>query len=453
MNDSMTTDFTKGPIFRQLVKFALPFVLANLLQALYNIVDMVIVGRFVGSVGLSAVSVGGNVTMLLTCLAMGFSTGAQILISQLVGRGDKDGVSRCIGTIFTSMLILGVAVTVVGLALVNCFADWLNTPAEAYDQARYYMYICIGGMIFTVGYNAVSAVLRGMGDSKRPLLFITIASVTNLVLDLLFVVWLGMSAAGAALATIIGQAVSFIFSIVYLYRRRTAFGFDFRRASFRIDTALLKIFVKLGLPMTLQWGAVSVSYTVISAAVNTYGLAASAISGAGGKLTSILGVFAGSIQTAASGMVGQNISAGELERTKKITLCAEAICITCGVVVCALVLIFPRPLISIFTSDEDVLALSRMYMNATAAGYFASFLMSPTNGLIQGVGAMTFNFVVALIDSVIARIGLSLLLGGVLGFGLSGFWWGGSLAGYVTVVAGFWFLFSGRWKKYKLLDQ
>ncbi len=452
MNKTLTTDFTKGPVLRQLILFSLPFVAANVLQALYNVVDMIVVGQFVGSVGLSAVSIGGMVTMFLTCLSTGFSTGAQVLISQLVGKNAKDDIRKAIGTIFSTILILDVVVTVAGLSLVGVFAKLLNTPAESLEQAKMYMYICIGGMTFTFGYNAVSAVLRGMGDSKSPLIFVTIASISNLVLDLLFVAVMDMSAAGAALATIIGQAISFVFSIIYLYRRQDAFGFDFKPASFRIDVRLMKVFIKLGLPMTLQWGAVSVSFMVISSAVNSYGLAASAIAGVGSKLSSILNIVAGSIQTACSGMVGQNISSGNTHRVRKVTVDSWVMCIVCGIIFCGLCLLFPRQVVSVFSTDEDVLALARTYMNASVAGFFASFLMAPSNGLIQGVGAMTFNFVIAIIDSVIARIGLSLLLGGVLGLGLSGFWWGGSLAGYITVIAGFVFFVMGRWKKYRLLD-
>lgn len=303
----------------------------------------------------------------------------------------------------------------------------------------------------TIGYNTVSAVLRGMGDSKRPLLFIAIASVTNLILDIVFVVLLEMSAAGAALATVIGQAVSFIFSLVYLHRRSAAFGFDFRASSFRPDFSLMKLFFKLSLPVTFQMGAVSASFMIISAAVNNYGLAASAIAGAGSKLTTIIGIVTNSVQTACSGMVGQNISAQKYDRVHNITVLGWGICILFGIVFCGLCLLFPRQVIAIFSSDEAVLSLAKQYMYANVAGFAASFLMAPSNGLIQGVGAMTFNFVVATLDSVVARIGLSFLLGNALGFGLSGFWWGGALAGYITVIAGVFFFLSGRWKKYRLM--
>lgn len=451
--NTLRTDFTKGPLLRQLIVFSLPFMAANLLQSLYNIIDMIVVGQFVGSIGLSAVSIGGQITMFLTCLCTGFSTGAQILISQLAGRHEEKKLSCAIGTIFTTMLVIGIVITILGVVCVPLLIKLLNTPAEAASQACTYLYICVGGIIATFGYNTVSAILRGMGDSKRPLLFVAIASVTNLILDILFVAFFSWGAGGAALATIIGQAISFIFALVYLIHRKEAFCFDFQLQSFRIDPTLLKVLIKLGLPMTLQWTGVAGSFMVISSMVNTYGLAASAIAGIGSKLTSILNIVAGSIQTACAGMVGQNISIGENERVKRIVIYGMLVCTVFGLILCGVFLAFPTAVIRIFSSDADVLALSRLYMNSSVAGFMASFLMAATNGMIQGVGAMTFNFIVSIVDSVVARIGLSFLLGQVLDFGLAGFWWGGSLAGYITVGAGLVFFCTGRWKHYNLLHD
>ena len=453
MDKKLTTNFTEGPLLRQMIAFSLPFMGANLLQSLYNVVDMIIVGQFVGSVGLSGVSIGSMVTMLMTCVCVGFATGAQVLISQIVGKGSEGSLNKTIGTVFTASLVLGVITTVLGLSLVEVFIKVLNTPPEAVEQARAYMIICMAGMILTVGYNAVSAVLRGMGDSKRPLLFIAVASVTNILLDLVFVAGLHMGAAGAALATVIGQAVSFLFSIVFLYRRREAFGFDFRRESFRPDAALMKIFIKLAVPVTFQMVAVTLSFMVINAMVNSYGVAASAISGVGMRFTSIISIVTNSVQTACSGMVGQNIAAKKYQRVRQITLTGWGICIVFGAIFCTICMLIPRQVMSIFTSDEAVLSLSRQFMNANVPGYIGMFLMAPSNGLITGVGAMTFNFVVAFLDSVVGRIGLSILLGRVLDFGLSGFWWGGSLSGYITVIVGIVFFVSGKWKTYQILEK
>ena len=453
MQKQFSTNFTEGPIFHQLLSFSIPFMGANLLQALYNVVDMVIIGRFMGGIGLSAVSVAGQVTMLLTCLAMGFSTGAQVLIAQLTGRNVREDINRAIGTVFSTMILLGILVTAIGLLGVNWFLSVLNTPQESITQARHYMLICNSGMIFTYGYNAVSAILRGMGDSKRPLMFITIASILNLILDLVFIAVFHMGAAGAALATIIGQAVSFLFSIYYLFRNQQRFGFTFRRGSFRIDMGLFKIYGKLGLPMTLQMCAVTISFMIINSYVNAYGVAASAISGVGAKLTSILSIVANSMQSACAGMVGQNISIGNTDRIKRIVSCSFGFCAACAVVFCAVCLLFPRQVISLFSSDEGILVLAQPYLQASVAGYAGSFLMASTNGLILGVGAMTFNFIIAFLDSIAGRIGLSLLLGKVLGLGLSGFWWGCSLAGYITVFAGLIYYCSGVWKSRRILDS
>jgi Na+-driven multidrug efflux pump len=193
---------------------------------------MIVVGHYVGTPGLSAVSQSSLIVNFATMVSLGFSNAGQILVSQALGAGKKKETNSIIGTLFTLILAMGLAFSIIIFAAVTPIMTLMNIPEESYSMSVDYLLICGGGLVFTAGYNMVSAVLRGMGDSKRPFIFICIASVINLVLDLVFVGMLGMSVAGAAWATIIGQAVSFAFSIVYLYKRREAFGFDFMPKSF-----------------------------------------------------------------------------------------------------------------------------------------------------------------------------------------------------------------------------
>ena len=196
----MIKDLTTGSVWKELLRFSFPFMLSNALQTIYNLVDMVIVGQFVGSAGLSAVSIGGQLTWLMCCLAIGYASGGQIFISQLVGAGDTQGVKRTIGTLFTAIAGFSILITILGITLHNPMLRLLNTPQEAFSQAKDYVIICAAGMFFVYGYNTVSAVLRGMGDSTRPFVFIAISAGLNVVLDLLFVGPLHMEAAGAALS-------------------------------------------------------------------------------------------------------------------------------------------------------------------------------------------------------------------------------------------------------------
>ena len=214
-NQDIAKDMTQGPVLRQLAIFAIPIALANALQAIYSMVDMVVVGQVVGSSGLSAVGIGGQLLNMFLCIGMGFSFGAQILLSQQVGAKDHD-LQPTIGTLFTTELIASVIFGILGILLSNQLLGVMNTPEAAWADAKQYTIICCCGMVFIYGYNAVCAILRGMGESKLPMIFIAIASIVNLVLDLVFVAGFHMRAAGAALATVIAQGVSFIISLVYI---------------------------------------------------------------------------------------------------------------------------------------------------------------------------------------------------------------------------------------------
>ena len=207
----LSRDFTQGYIPRQLILFTLPFMASNALQVLYSTIDMIIVGHYVGTAGLSAVSQSSQILNFATMVCLGFANGGQVLVSQALGAGKKKEINNIIGTLFSLISILGLMLSVVVLVAKGGIMDVMNIPEESYDMSRDYLVICGAGLIFTAGYNMVSAVLRGMGDSKRPFLFIGIASAVNLVLDILFTGIWGWGVVGAAWATIIGQAVSFIF--------------------------------------------------------------------------------------------------------------------------------------------------------------------------------------------------------------------------------------------------
>ena len=451
MEKSMINDLTKGSVLQQLIRFSLPFMLSNALQTVYNLVDMVIVGQFVGSTGLTAVSIGGQLTWLLCCLAIGYSSGGQIYISQLVGAGDHKSLNSTIGTLFTTLAALSILCTALGIGFHNVLLTLLNTPAEAFAQAKDYVIICSAGMFFVYGYNIVSAVLRGMGDSKRPFLFIALAALLNVILDLIFVGPLGLQAGGAALATIVSQAVSFVVSIVYLYRRRESFGFDFRPKSFAIDGKRLKALSFLGLPLTVQNTAINVSMLYVSAGINNYGLTYASVYAIGGKLQSVMFIITNSISTASASMFGQNLGAGKYDRVKKVFWYGNLICVVFFILVAALCLIFPAQIFRIFTEEADVISHAPYFMITLIVMFSGFALMTSGIALINGIGNGSLSLVTALLDGVIVRIGLCILMAGPLGFGVWGYFWGNALAGYVSVIIGDFYYFTGRWKKRKLM--
>lgn len=450
---TMINDMTHGSVTRHLITFALPIALANLLQVIYNLVDMVVIGQFVGSAGLSAVSIGGDMMNLCLHVGIGFTGAGQVIISQFVGQKDERAISRTVGTLFSFISLLAIAATAVTVLGVDWLLGVMNTPPEAYEQAKDYSLVCFWGMFFIFGYNTVSSILRGMGDSRRPLLFIAIAACVNLVLDLVFVAGLGLDAFGAALATVIGQAVSFVISLAYLYKKRDTFGFDFKPASFAIDRTKLVPIVKLGFPLALQHAAITVSMLFVNSYVNSFGVIASAVTGVGTKLRNVMSIITNSIGTACSAMVGQNMGAGKPERVKKLVWVALAVDMVAFVIMAAVYLGFPEAVFGLFNSDPEVLAWASRYMVTCVLAILTFALMSPFNAVINGIGYASLGFVIGMLDGVVARIGLSLLMGITFGMGIEGFWYGNALAGFATVIPAAIYFFSGRWQKRKLIVE
>ncbi len=447
---TMINDLTTGSVTKQLLKFAGPFILANLLQNLYNMVDMIIVGQFVGSSGLSAVSIGGDILHLATFIVMGFGSAGQILIAQYVGSGRRDKLSSTIGTMFSFLTIVAVIMMAIGLGFRDLLLDLLNTPAEAYPQAQDYCTVCYIGLIFIYGYNIVSSVLRGMGDSKRPLVFIAIAAIMNLILDLVFVAGLGMESFGAALATVIGQGFSFVVSIIYLYRRRASFGFDFKPKSFRIDVSGLKALAKLGVPLALQMSAITISSMFVNSYINSYGVVVSAVTGVGNKIALVMSVITQSFGTAGSSMVGQNFGAGKFDRIKKVIWISMFINLGFALVLTVIMLINPQGVFSLFNTDPEVLAMASVYAPIAILNFFGFATRNPFMALINGLGHGKLSLLIGICDGIVARIGLAMLLGLVFDMGIMGFWLGSVCAGYVPTIIGLIYYCTGRWKNRQL---
>ena len=447
---TLINDMSQGPVLSSLARFALPIMLSNVLQAVYSMVDMMVVGQFVGAAGLSAVGIGGQLQFLFLAVGMGFATGGQIVISQQVGAKSKH-ISKTIGTLLTTELILAILVGIFGIAFHKPLLHLMNTPAEAMADAVGYMVICSLGMIFIFGYNALCSILRGMGESKLPMIFIAIASIVNVVLDLLFVAGFHWSAAGAAAATVLAQAVAFGFALVYLILHKDAVGFDFKLRSFKPDKAQLIALCKLGVPQVLQQFLITGSITFINAQINAYGLAASAVDSVGGKLNTVANIVSGSFCAATATMVAHSFGARKMERVQKAHWACMAICMIWWFILSLCYLFLPKQIFGLFTSDPEVLAMAPKYLRYAVVWLMAMCSMCGPYSVVEGLGYASFNLIVGLIDGVLARIGLSILLGSFMG--LPGYWLGSGLAGFVTtIVMGVYFL-SGRWKNRELVTH
>ena len=448
---SLSKDFTKGNIWRQLILFSLPFMASNALQVLYSTIDMLIVGKYVGTAGLSAVAQSSQIMNFATMLCLGFSNGGQILISQALGARKRKEMNDVIGTLFSFIAILSVVLTALVLLFCNPILSVIQVPAESYDMAKDYMIVCGAGLIFTAGYNLISAILRGMGDAKRPFLFIGIASVVNLVLDILFTGIFGWGVAGAAWATIIGQGVSFLFSLFYLFRRREQFGFDFQKKSFLPNRKYTGMIVSLGTPMAIQSGFINISMLFVNAMINSAGVVASATFGVGCRIDDIINKICQGIQYAAMPMVSQNIGAGQQKRAKHVVWSAVIFSSTLTVFFLLLYVCFGLPLFRLFSDDPAVHEMSDTFISAILWMFPAFAIMRGSGAFIQGIGNAKLCMVLALLDGVVLRIGLSWLFGIVFGWGFFGFVLGYALAPYGYAVPSMLYFLSGIWKKRRTL--
>jgi len=449
MNKEYKYDLTQGNIFLQLFSFFGPMFFANLLQMVYNLADMAIVGQFIGSNGLAAVSVSTSVITVLTFLAFGISNGGQIVMAQYTGANRHDKTQKLIGTFLSFVLLVSLVLTAFSVIFRTPILRFANVPAEAWDDGMAYFVTCSCGAIFTYEYNAISAIFRGLGDSRRPLLFVLIATVLNIVLDLVFIAVLDMGTFGAALATVIAQAVCFFSAAVFLYRHRQAYDFPFRLQDFRIDWEALKPVLKLGGPFALQGGSITLVILIVNRWINEYGVVVAAITGIGNRLASISQTFSSAVAASAGAVIAQSTGAKKYDRVLKTTGASGILSVGIVSLIVLLMVLFPRAIYSIFTSDPAVLDMVPVYNPVGILLVYGSAFRAPANGLISGTGNGTMNLLLAVVDGLIGHLLLPVLLGFGLGMGLTGLWYGYAIAGFTAFFVGLLFVVTGRWKRGK----
>ena len=405
---------------------------------------MVIVGQFCGKSGITGVSIGGQINILVTGAALGLAIGGTVLIAQYGGAKKYDDQKSTIGTMTTLYIILSAVLTVVMVLLTKPILRLLKTPDNAFEEAVRYLTICMLGTVFMFLYNAISAILRGMGDSKRPLYFVAIAAAVNVVGPL------KMGAAGAAIATIGSQGISVILSLIYLFS--SGFFSGYKIKDFRIDRQKALSIIKIGLPSSVQQVIVSFSFLTLTALVNSLpnAAAASACQGIVGKINSFAILPGLAMSSAISSMVGQNIGAGEFKRAKKTMTTGLAIAMGISVLVFVIVEIFPRELLSLFTSETDVIETGITFLRLAAVDYLIVTPVFCMNGLAIGAGYTNIALLNAVFSSIVIRVPLAYLLVRVLDLGFNGIGIAMGFASVASIVVGFIFIQSGKWKKAKI---
>ena len=405
MNDKQ--DFTQGSIFSKLLSFMLPILFALVLQSLYGAVDMLIVGRFGTTAGLSGVSVGGNVMNLFTMLLNNITLGVTVLMGQYIGAKRFENVNKLISNAVAFFLTLSVALTVLIVAFARPLAIAMQTPEEAVDLTVQYIRICGAGFIFITLYNFISAMLRGVGDSNTPLIFVAIASAVNVAGDLILVAGLKMNVAGAAIATVLAQAVSVVLSMWIIKKKNMSFGF--RKKYFSFGAEVPK-FVKLGLPLTVQGFLTNFSFLALCAFVNRLGLEASSGYGVAQKIQMFVMLIPGALMQSMAPFVSQNVGAGNEKRARKGMLCGQAIGAGIGLFVMLGVFFFGDAISSLFTSDAAVIARSFEFLRGFSPEAIVTCILFSYLGYFNGHSKSLFVMIQGLLQTFLIRLPLSYVM-------------------------------------------
>lgn len=440
-----STVMTEGSIWKKILFFSIPLILGNLFQQLYNTVDSIIVGNYIGSEALAAVGSSGSLINLLIGFCIGASAGDGVVIAQFYGAQDREGVRKAVHTTIAIAIAAGAVLTVVGIVATPILLKAMGTPQEVFDQASIYLKVYFGGILFSVVYNMSAGILNAVGNSKRSLVYLMIAATSNIFLDLLFVVVLKMGIVGAAIATDISQLLSCIFIILFLVRSEDVYRVKLK--DIRCYDNLLGKILKIGLPTGVQNIVISLSNVIVQSSVNSFGAVAMAGFAAYIKVDgfNILPVL--SFSMAATTFVGQNVGAGRLDRVKKGMYVSVAMGIIYTVCTGILLLTFAPQVIGVFTQNGKVVEYGVYIMKFFCPFYWMLGILHILAGTIRGTGKTMQAMVVFLFSLCIFRVlwiwgamSVSHKIGGVmLGYPLS---W---LVGLVMILIYVW---KGNWMPY-----
>lgn len=443
-------NLTEGSILKALIIFAVPIVLTNLIQQLYSLVDLMVIGKYVGNIGSIGVNTGGEVADLIMPVASGLAAGGQIYISQLAGAKEYDDIKNAISTMLTFMLGCAVILMILSILFCRPILNWLNCPSEALGQAESYMIICAIGFPFVFGYNAICSILRSMGESKRPLIFIIIAALVNVIFDILLVAVFKMHATGTAIATVLSQMVSCFAAFIYLEKKKETFGFELKMSSLKIEKEPLVIILKLGIPQICRSLLVRTGILYVNKNANGYGQIVSTTNGIGNKIQKLLDVFVSGVDTAAATMIGQNLGAKKTERAGKIVLYTVGCSLVCATCASALCLLFPRTIFGMFTNDEAVIETGTIFLKFLCIHFFSSAITGSFQSMVTGSGFVTLGFAIGILDGVVCKIGLSYLFETVFKMGYIGLFLGVATSRIIPSFINIGYYFSGKWKTREL---
>lgn len=381
---------TEDRVSRAILRFALPFLIANVLQSLYGAIDLLIIGRYCDSAAISAVATGSQVMMTIQSIIIGVSTGSTVLLGQSIGEQDDEKAARSVGSASVLFAIIAAVLTPLIIIFAVPVLNIMKIPAAAAEHAKYYLSICACGIPFILGYNVISGVFRGIGDSKTPMIFVAISSAVNLIVDIIFVGFLGWGAAGAALATALSQLASFVISFFYI--RHKGFPFPFHLRHFKPSGKAMGFILKIGVPLAAQETLVNCSFLIITAMVNGMGVIVSASVGIVEKILGFVMMPPMAFASAVTTMTAQNIGAKKPKRALQSLRWGILYSLIFGVAFCVFALISPETLTGIFSKETDVIKMAATYLRPYSTDCILICIIFTMNSYFNGCGKSLISF-------------------------------------------------------------
>lgn len=435
-------DMTRGPILSRLVSFGVPVLLGMLFQRIYNSADVYIVGRYLGDAALAAVSIAGSGMYLLFSIMIGLTTGVSVVIAQYYGAGEENKVRETFATsIFVAILA---ALLITGLSLVTTkpLLRLLHTSPELFDGAYTYLSIIFAGAGSTMLYNWISSVLRSLGNSVVPLAFLILSSVLNIVLDIALIVWIPMGVAGAAIATVLAQAISGVLCLIYALRILPMLRIG--RKALRMNPHIARQILIYGIPTGLQMSIISISDMTLQSKVNTYSTALVVAYGVCIKVEGLGWQLSDAIGTAMGTFVGQNVGAGRFDRVRQGVRCAYMLILVCYGIFCPLVWLFAEPIMRAFTQSADAIRYGVEYMHVFSFFFMIGGTMCIFHNVLRASGDVKVTILMG-VSEVITRIGFTFLFTAL--FGYKGLWWVSPITWCCAVAVGAIRYYSGKWEE------
>lgn len=450
MSAKHMTDMTKGSPIRLILAFAFPLMLSNIFQQMYNMVDSVVVGNFVGTDALAAVGACSSVNFFLISVSMGLATGVGVIVAQYFGANDEHYVRKTIANAVYVLESVALVTAALGAIFAPQLLRLLQTDEEVIADAITYMRISCISMGFIVLYNGVASILRALGDSKSPLYFLIISSMVNIVLDLVFVLVLQWGVFGVAFATLIAQMTSSVVSVIYSVKKIPYFKLN--RASLRPDPSIIRKAFRIGIPIAMQSSMISISMMALQGVINSFGKTVTAAYAVAGKMDNLVSGPYVSVYHALTTYSGQNIGAGNVDRVKQGFRASARIINTANLVMVPLIVIFSSQIIRVFSQDAELIALGSQALKITGVCYIGLGLIYPSRGVMNGCGDASFSLINGIVE-VACRILYSQVLTRIPFIGVWGIWYTSGLTWVTVAVVCYLRYRTGIWMTKSMMEK